>query len=113
MLIVIFALEQFCRGRAIVAIIDRDEHKGEDEQADHSGQFPPGKQQHLIAIHANQLVRREIGQRDRAGDKIPTQAAIREEVIMVRPAIAGGRIAAAEIGQKPDHSRNEKEYSYL
>ena len=113
MLVVIFALQQFCRRRAVVSVVNRDEHIGENEQADDSGELPPCQEQHLVPVHAHQLISREICQRDRAGDEVPAQAAIREKIVMLRAAITGRCIAATEISQKPDQRGDEKEYGNL
>ncbi len=82
MRITVFLLQQFRRGGALLAVIYGQEDEGENEQTNDGGEFPPCQQRHLVAVHADQLVGAEIGQRDGPGHKIPAQPAAREEVVV-------------------------------
>ena len=80
-LVVIALSQQLGRRPAIVLVVNRQEDKGENDQAGDGGKLPPGQQQHLVAIHPDQLVGRQVRQRDRAGDQDPAEAAAGEKVL--------------------------------
>jgi len=50
--------QKFRGRRTVIFIINGNEYKAEHDQSDHGGEFLPGYHSHLIAIHANQLIRR-------------------------------------------------------
>jgi hypothetical protein len=79
----ILPLEQLRRGRAIVAIIDRQEDVAEHQQACDRRQLPPGKQEHLVAVHPDKLVRRKVGERDRPRHERPAQVSAGKEELSV------------------------------
>ena len=99
---VIAFLQQFGRGGAALAIIDRQEHQSQDGEAGHGGEFPPGQQQHLLAVHANQLIGGQVGEGDGAGDEGPGQPAASKKILAVVGSGTAGALLAAHASHLPD-----------
>ena len=101
-------LEEFRHRGAVVAVVDRHEHEGEDHQPDETRDLPPREQQHLVAVHAHELVGREVRERDRPGDERPREPAAREEHLLARPPVA--RPGAAHLHPREDpHQHGERD----
>ena len=63
--------EQLGRRRALVLVVHRHEHVGEHEQTGRGAELPPGDEQHLRPVHADDLLGTDVGQQQRAGDERP------------------------------------------
>ncbi len=83
MVVVITALKQFRSGGALILVVNRQENFGKYYQAGNRRQFPPGQQGHLVAVHADQLVGTEVGQRYGTGHKNPRQPATGQEHFLI------------------------------
>ena len=99
--VVIAALKQLGDGRAFVFVVDGDENFREEDEADDGGELPENEQQHLAAVHADERIGVEVGERDRPGDENPGEPAIREEVFL---GVVGraNRLAAMPPGDEGD-----------
>ena len=95
---VIAFLQQFGRSGAALAIIDRQEHQRENGEAGHGRKFPPRQQQHLLPVHANQLIGGQVGEGDGAGDERPGQPTAGEEIFAI---VGGGRARALLAAHAP------------
>ena len=102
---VIALFQQLGDGGAIVAIVNRHKYESEQQQANETRQFPPGEQQHLVAVHPHQLIGRKVGQRDGARDKEPAQPTTCEEDFTIRGTVAG-RARGGDLA--PCHQRENR-----
>ena len=55
--VVVVLFEQFRGGGAVVLVVEGQKYPGQHNQPAGGGEFPPGQQGHLVAVHAHQLVR--------------------------------------------------------
>jgi hypothetical protein len=94
--------QQFGDGGALLAVIDRHEHKGEDQQAEEPADLPPRQQRHLVAVHPYQLIGGKVGERDRARHEQPRQLAPGKVDILRRTIMRGA--ADGKPCRQPDGS---------